>query len=217
MKKMIILIILSFYLTGCDTEIINVFQEKENSHVEEICGSKKIGQTFYYNGKDISEIEILMANYCNRQNTKDIIFHFGYLETEKIFSISDLKTLRTLVINASQIKDNEYFSFQFPAVKTNKNKKYFFYLESPESYSGNAITLYYQDDNVYKNGVMIIDNNETNFDMAFKISGKSGFFNILKNIGKDFGKKASKDTYFIILYVILLIIIIGILIKIERK
>ncbi len=129
--------------------------------VGEIYGSKSVGQTFLCSTPSLSGMKILMANYHNRLNDQDVIFHLRTSPKDKV-------DLRKVTINASQIRDNQYFQFDFSPIYDAQGKSYYFYLESPTSRSGNAITARYTVSNVYGEGERYVDGAPVTGDLLFK-------------------------------------------------
>lgn len=133
--------------------------------VGEISGDKKIGQTFMAETDKLSGIDLFMASYF-RTNTHPVIFHLK----EKPDSIRDLATIS---ISARWVRDNAYHRFRFPAISGSRGKTYYFYLESPESKPGNAITLWSHSSDFYKKGSLLINGKKGNGDLNFKTAYES--------------------------------------------
>lgn len=129
--------------------------------VGEIYGSMSVGQTFICSARTLSGIRILMANYRGRMNDQDVIFHLKKSPEDKV-------DLRKVIINTSEIKDNQYCQFDFSPIHNTQDESYYFYLESPTSYPGNAITARYTASNVYGEGERYVDGAPTIGDLLFK-------------------------------------------------
>lgn len=129
--------------------------------VGEIYGSKSVGQTFLCSAPTLSGIKVLMANYHNRMNDQDVILHLKKSLTDKV-------DLRKVVINASDIEDNQYGRFDFSPIYNTQDKSYYFYLESPTSHPGNAITVRYSASDVCREGERYIDGVPVIGDLLFK-------------------------------------------------
>lgn len=116
----------------------------------ELQGSSQIGQTFVARWNNLHRIDVLVGTF-GRRNTRDLIFH---LKTSPE-APDDLARVR---LNASLLRDSEYCSFAFKAQPDSSSRSYYFYLESPESIPGDAITLWaYRDVDLpevqlYRNG-----------------------------------------------------------------
>lgn len=147
---------------------LNSYEEIETEELQflgpsvgEIYGSKSVGQTFLCSAPTLSGIKILMANYHNRLNDQDVIFHLKKSPKDKV-------DLRKVIINASKIRDNEYYQFSFSPIYNTQDQFYYFYLESPTSHPGNAITARYSASDVCKKGERYIEGVPANGDLLFK-------------------------------------------------
>jgi len=140
---------------------IDVFnQPKNNTTVGEIYGKTKIGQTFAARYNNFTAIEVLLATY-NRKNTGEFIFHLQ----EEPGSKEDLFNYKG---DISKLKDNKYFRFRFPAIKFSKAKEFYFYLEAPQSRPGNAVTIWSNSEDLYREGEKMVDGGSAQGDLVFK-------------------------------------------------
>jgi hypothetical protein len=98
--------------------------------VGEITGRRRIGQSFIARRPNLHRIDIMMGTY-GRRNTRDIIFHLQAFPNAP-------EDLATVIINASLLDDNAYVQFRFPP-QPDAGPLYFF-LESPDSVPGDAVT-----------------------------------------------------------------------------
>jgi hypothetical protein len=144
-------------------EKILIEQNKFNSTTGELYGLTTYGQEFRVWQNGLSRIDLLLGTY-KRQNTQDIIFHL----CEKLENFK-FKECVKIIVNASQIKDNEFYSFKFKPLINSKGKSYYFYLESPYSRPGDAITLYTLNSRRCKFGQMYKDNKPTRGSLTFKV------------------------------------------------
>ncbi len=131
------------------------------SSVGEIYGSKSVGQTFLCSTPTLSGIKVLMANYHDRMNDQDVIFHLKK-------SPEDNVDLRKVIVNASEIEDNQYFQFDFSPIYDAQDESYYFYLESPTSNPGNAVTVRYSPSKVYDEAERYVDGAPVDGDLLFK-------------------------------------------------
>lgn len=111
----------------------------ENKHeitgtTGEITGKVKIMQAIY-KIKELGRIELLMGNYGNRNNDKDIIVQVVD---------SKGKVLAVTRCNSSEIKDNQWHIFKFdkPVILNPKAKYNYIVITSPGSKLENAVTIY---------------------------------------------------------------------------
>ena len=102
--------------------------------VGELIGQRCIGQSFVARRDNLYRIDVLLSTY-GRRNTRDVILHLKELSSTP----QDLATVR---INASLLADNSYARFVFNPQQESQGKSYYFFLESPESIPGDAVTLW---------------------------------------------------------------------------
>lgn len=187
---------------------IGVAQEKANQPTGELTGGVAIGQTFASSHANLNAVEINLATYA-RLNTKDVIFH---LRTSP--SSIDIATIK---VNAAKIADNQYHLFNFLPIPDSKGKVYYFFIKSPDSVPGNAITIWYSTEDVYKDGSAYKNHRPIEGDLAFKTYYKSDILNALSYFIKN---KIHQDKPFFVFYFALIAILIFLLVKLqlsERK
>jgi hypothetical protein len=131
-----------------------------NTPAGELEGDTRFGQTFVSVAPGLHRIDVLLATYA-RPNTHNVVFHLkaGPDAVEDIY---------TEVFNASDVVDNAYRNFAFPAIQDSAGKTYFFYLESPESEPGDAITIWGNPDNPYPDGYGYLNDMATGGDLNFQ-------------------------------------------------
>lgn len=155
-----IVTILMIYSISFLKKFTRLDQPRNNIPAGEICEETKIGQTFVAQYDSLTAIEALLATY-NRKNTGEFIFH---LQRE----LSNQEDLFSYRGDISKVKDNKYFRFRFPKIKEAKGKKFYFYLEAPQSRLGNAITIWANSEDLYKEGEKIVNGAPSEGDLVFK-------------------------------------------------
>lgn len=130
-----------------------------NVPIGEIKGTMKVGQTFVADYDNLDRIDVLFATYA-RQNTHEIIFHLREISTSK-----DITTIK---ISANDIQDNVMHLFRFNPINDSKGKQYYFFIESPSSVDGNAVTVWILKNSNYNQGQLVLDDNSTTGDIVFK-------------------------------------------------
>lgn len=198
----ILLIIVSLWIIMLFSKKIVVFNQPRNNSTEgEIYGNKKIGQSFIADYNNFSAVEVLLATY-NRKNTGEFIFHLKNDVSIK----DDLFHYRG---DLDKVKDNSYFRFQFPKIKDSKGKKYYFYLEAPDSQPGNAITIWSNTEDLwreYREGERIINGEVREGDLTFKtaydVGLKNKFAIFLQEITRNKPSPLNKKSFYIALIVI---------------
>ena len=157
----ILFMVLFIWILASFSKKISVFNQPQNNiPAGEIYGDRKIGQTFVADYNNLSAIELLLATY-KRKNTGEFIFHLREDEDRK----KDLFFYRG---DISQVKDNRYFRFRFPEIKNAKGKRFYFYLEAPQSRPGNAITVWSQSKDLYEEGEKTINGTASCGDLVFR-------------------------------------------------
>ena len=196
------MIVLVFFSISDPKKIVIFNQSKSAIPVGEIYGNNKIGQTFIAEHNNMSTIEVLLATY-NRENSGEFIFNLK----------SDVKSIEEIHdhgYDMRTVQDNEFFRFSFPIIKNSERKKYYFYLEAPKAQSGNAITIWSNPIDLYKDGEKIVDGVISPGDLVFKTEYEVGIklkFNaLLGNIIKLFyfllNIIRNRAFYFILLVII---------------
>ncbi|HLC38591.1 MAG TPA: hypothetical protein VJJ80_00475 [Patescibacteria group bacterium] len=140
--------------------------ERKKPALGEIRGLNTFGQTFHADNNNLAQISVLFATYP-RLNNQEIIFHLRESTSSKI-------DLRSGNFNAQNIHDMAFINFRFKPILDSANKDYYFYLESPTSFPGNAVSTLKLDAN-YENGNLILKGKKTNLDMVFKIYYKENY------------------------------------------
>ena len=139
---------------------IDVAQLKHTAPVGEIFGENTVGQTFVSREANLNGIEVMLATY-DRKNTKLVIFHLRESPQSSVDIFRE-------EIAASDVTDNAWHSFRFPPLEDSKGKSYYFYLESPESRLGNAITAWMSSTNAYDGGALMRNHQPDEGDLAFR-------------------------------------------------
>ncbi len=196
---LLVILLTCTLLSGC-IETEGVGQVRYDKPIGEIYGAKTVGQTFVSTQPRLDRIDILLATYA-RTNTEDIIFHLRS-------SPNSPNDIVTIIVNAKNISDNQYYSFSFKPILNCKGKTYYFFIESPQSKPGDAITMWYNTEDDYRDGSAYIDHKPIEGDLCFKI------------YLSYFIDRVSQVKSFFMLYCSLMAILICILIKVqlsERK
>jgi hypothetical protein len=112
---------------------IRTEQLDASSAVGELAGYATAGQTFVSALPGLARVEVLMASY-GRQVSGSFIFHLR--------SAADVGAdLVVLACDASQVRQNAFYVFEFPPIRDSAGRSLYFYLEAPQARPGNALTL----------------------------------------------------------------------------
>lgn len=182
-------------------KIVIFNQPINNTTAGEIYGNIKIGQTFIADYDHLSAVDVLLATY-NRKNTGEFIFHLK----NDVSSERDLFHYRG---DIGKVQDNRYFHFQFPKIKNSKGTKFYFYLESPQSQPGNAISIWSNTQDLYREyreGEKIVNGNVSRGDLAFKTTYDLGLKNsltlFLEEITKNKPFPLNRKSFYTILILV---------------
>lgn len=134
-------------------------QEVGEVPVGEIGGPTQQGQTFVADRDGLSQIKVLLATYA-RRNDREILFHLK----ESPAAVVDLATI---AVNAGEIADNAWHTFSFGPIPDNKGRGFYFYIESPQSVAGNAITIWSSREDTYSQGSRYENGAPAPGDLAF--------------------------------------------------
>jgi len=181
--------ILCIYTLSTDSTPM-VVQDQHTQPIGEIYGDTIVGQSFVATENNLNRVDIKLATYA-RENTGDIIF--GIRE-----ATSAQQDIANVTVRAESIMDNAYHSFTFDPVLESKGKSYFFYIYSPESTPGNAITIWYNAGDVYSNGTAQINDNPIEGDLSFR----TYYTHTLLDFTASFFKKFMRDSLFSLTYII---------------
>lgn len=114
-----------------------------------------VGQTFTSEHDNLSAIAVLFATYSNRRNTAPIQFHLR----ESFDATVDVRTAK---VAASTLGDNQLHRFEFEPIPDSKGKTFFFFVVSPDSYAGNAVTVDLDTRNPYHLGTAFVARGQGN-------------------------------------------------------
>ncbi len=203
---LIISIGLGFLLTKITTvqpkEVISpgsvLSQEIAGVPAGEIYGPIKIGQTFVSPTNGLYRIDLLLATYA-RKNDRDVIFHLRNTPEGE-----DLVTVR---LNASEVEDNSFYRFEFPPIANSAGQSFYFFLESPDSEPGNAITIWGVVRNVYNEGKGYRNHRPTGGELAFRVYAEKALW---ERTVEYLGQNALQIIMFV-LYSALTFCVIGLL------
>lgn len=95
-----------------------------------------------------------------RTNDRDVIL--------ELYERGSEVPIRESVVNAADMFDNSHVRFEFPVVEDALDTCYRFAVSSPESESGNAITLRYDPEDTYPDGEANINGEPRNGDLVFQ-------------------------------------------------
>jgi hypothetical protein len=209
MKKLVfmlfLLVLISAISVSGGVDIIDIGQREYTTPIGEIHGSTTGGQTFTSKQSNLSAIEINMATYA-RRNTHEVIFHLRSSPNSTV----DIVTIR---VNAAKIADNKFHRFSFSPISDSENKPYYFFIESPNSAPGNAITIWYCTEDVYNAGSAYKNHEPMEGDLSFRTYYESD----IPNVVLSFLHRMQQDLLFFIFYFLLLGTIVYLILKLHLE
>jgi len=198
-----------FFLALFGVRNIPDLKQSRGEILSRIWGENIVGQTIIPGHNNFN---ILVVNLKNPalKNKKPLIFHLREEETE-----SDLRTIK---LNGLNIGDPSSIRLQFDPITDSLGKQYYFFFESRASTHEEPIEVYHHDEDVYKNGQMIINGQPKEGDLQFvsyyralskKVLIKSFFF--------QFWERFFFDKIFAVFYCLLLLLMPTISLTIKKK
>lgn len=104
------------------------------SNAGELTGEALFGQTFRAERDRLSAVAVKFATYAGRDNTREVVFHLRR-------STAGGEDLRTARVPAGALGDNQFYRFDFEPVAGSGGQTFFFYVTSPGSTRGDAVTV----------------------------------------------------------------------------
>ena len=184
---LLLFIIFQFYMIFIKTHLALDLDVYPNTQpTPHIYQDNRIGQTFVAQRNKLSRIDVMLGTH-DRLNDKDVVFELWEVDAEW-----------TLVakqeFNASSVKNNLYHPVTFEPIKKSEDKKYCFYLYSPESTYQNSISAWMNDKDIYRFGDYIFRNVTSRGDLVFRVYSRRPIFKevgrIVRNYSGIFGKKS---------------------------
>lgn len=117
--------------------------------VGEILPPAHVCQTFAAEYPNLILVEVRFATYA-RENTGPVIF---YLKT----SPDATEDLFTFTLDAADLEDNAYHTFEFPPIPDSAGRSFCFCLEAPEAETGNSITVWGATEDAYPDGEAVLE------------------------------------------------------------
>ena len=125
-------------------------QPTSDTIVGELLTDSRAGQTFVPEERGLYRIDVRTGNFL-RRNTGTVIFHLRRSPAQG----DDLLTLK---IEAADVQESVFQSFEFTPLPDAPGEPLYFYLEAPEAQTGNAITLFGAVTDAYPGGQAILVN-----------------------------------------------------------
>lgn len=125
----------------------------------ELTKDRVFEQSFKAISSKLKQADLFLATFS--RNNKSII------QLEVL--TQDHKTLYKTQRLAIFLQDNNWETFNFPAIELKKGNIYLLRLTTPNGFSGDAITWWASMKRTYKNGVAIVDGKPKDSDFTFRL------------------------------------------------
>lgn len=125
-----------------------IVQPDYTANSGELTGTTLVGQTFVAPRDNLSGISVQFATYSDRDNTHPVELRLRMWPGEE-----DIRTIKVL---PQEIRDNQLHTFSFESIANSGGKTFFFYLVSPQSVPGNAVTVDIHSKDPYPSGTAFI-------------------------------------------------------------
>jgi hypothetical protein len=153
-----LIVIQSLDVLGYEGNLVNHYYYSVPDSFE-IKGDFIIGQTFTAPLNNLQRIDIAFRTF-GRRNSHDVTF---YLKPAPESS----EVIYQETFNASELSDYRWRTFSFPPIADSASKSFFFYFASPDSVSGDAITVGGAQGDWYNGGTAYFGPIPTDADIAF--------------------------------------------------
>ncbi len=172
----------------------------------EIKGDFILGQTFLAPRNGLHRIDVILRTY-ERRNMHDVTF---YLKQ----SPDSPEILYQETFNAVTVGNNRWRRFEFPPIPDSAGKTYFFYLASPDSVAGDAISVGGATGDFYDDGITHLAVGPAQGDLAFRTYYNLSPGEKLAMLGQRLVEDKSSIWGSINFYILLLALYILILLRI---
>jgi glycosyltransferase involved in cell wall biosynthesis len=145
---------------------IDVLQNVYDHAWGEICGEKRIGQSFLSRQKNLCRIDLIMATH-RRENSGQLILHLRDDPTSSV-------DLAIVSVDMGDAMEEAWHAFTFPPILHSQDRRFYFYLEAPEARLGSAVSVWMSTSDVYADGKAYADHQPIQGDLAFRTFHLSG-------------------------------------------
>lgn len=123
--------------------------QKYTTNAGELTSDMLVGQTLVAQKDNLSGVAVMFATYSGRNNTQRVELHVrevsgpstgstGSLQASSGFASRDVRVAQ---VEARDLRDNQFHRFEFEPIENSKGKTYFFFVVSPTSRPGDAVTV----------------------------------------------------------------------------
>ena len=143
------------------------WQGEYTANAGELLPGSLVGQTFVAGKDDLSGVAVMLATYSGR--VKD-----GRVELHLRRSVADRSDLRAARADVSELGDNQFYRFEFEPVDVSSGQTFFFFVVSPESVPGDAVTVDIDGRDPYPKGSAYLVRNGKSGDIDAAVLARSG-------------------------------------------
>ncbi|MBU1127334.1 hypothetical protein KKF11_03235 [Patescibacteria group bacterium] len=191
---MLVVLFLSIFVVKWRVDL----SQREGDNLYRLSDKKRVGQTFIAGKNNLSRLTLDLKN-ASLKNEKPVYFHLRQVDGPG--------DLRKIKISGFNIGDPSSVRFQFEPIPDSFQKKYYFYLDSPDSSDSDGIEVYYSSQDLYSGGEMMINDQEAIGDLRFS----SFYFSdskmtVFRETIGNFTSRLLTDKTFTALYLTLLIL-----------
>jgi glycosyltransferase involved in cell wall biosynthesis len=145
---------------------MDVLQNTYDRAWGEICGEKRVGQSFLSRQKNLCRIDLIMATH-RRENSGQLILHLRDDPTSSV-------DLATASVDMGDVMEGDWHAFTFPPILDSQDRQFYFYLDAPEATFGSAVSVWMSASDVYADGSAYSDHQPIQGDLAFRTFYLSG-------------------------------------------
>jgi hypothetical protein len=155
---------------GVVVKDMDVLQNTYDRAWGEICGEKRIGQSFLSRQGNLCRIDLIMATH-KRENSGELILHLRdapaplcppYRGDERGVDLAMASA------DMGDIIEEAWQTFTFPPILDSQNRRFYFYLEAPQASLGSAVSVWMSTSDVYADGTAYADHQPIQGDLAFR-------------------------------------------------
>lgn len=125
----------------------------------EITYGSKVSQTFVVDHNGFSSVAVQVGTYMRRNDVQLVLTVTDQVET----------VLRSKTFSLLKHSDNSYLKFSFDPIWNSKGKTMILSIESPDSKTGNAVTLWTTGSDVYPQGKLRVNDKYLSSDLVLSV------------------------------------------------
>lgn len=154
---LLLLALIFAFIKAPEEEIVDVGAPTEGNTIGFVLSDKIFEQTFTAQNDGLCRIDIKLATYARTNNSNVILQVFN----------GEKEILMSTTVPASELKDNSFYALNFTPIPHSKGKAFSFTLTSDTEDAENAITSLASFNNTYEDGILYVNGDPTEIDIAF--------------------------------------------------